>query len=71
MMFLILEGYAELVSLPLRLEFASLLFSGESLGFFNHDGNFRASRDKSSAIICMRTTPDLVSSAHSETFKGI
>jgi hypothetical protein len=42
MMFLILEGSAELVSLPLQLEFASLLFSGESLGFFNHTGNFRA-----------------------------
>jgi hypothetical protein len=32
-MFLVLEGYAALVSLPLRLEFASPLFSGESLGF--------------------------------------
>jgi hypothetical protein len=41
-MFLVLEGCAELVSLPLRLEFTSLLFSGESLGFFNHVGNFRA-----------------------------
>jgi hypothetical protein len=34
-MFLILESCAELVSLLVRLEFASLLFSGESLGFFN------------------------------------
>jgi hypothetical protein len=39
MMFLILEGCAELVSLPLQLEFSSLLFSGESLGFFNHVGS--------------------------------
>jgi hypothetical protein len=42
MMFLILKGCAELVSLPQRLEFTSLLFSGKSLGFFNHAGNFRA-----------------------------
>jgi hypothetical protein len=42
MMFLILKGYAELVSLPLQLEFTSLLFSGESLRFFNHTGNFKA-----------------------------
>jgi hypothetical protein len=41
-MFLILEGCVELVSLSLQLEVASLLFSGESLGFFNHVGNFRA-----------------------------
>jgi hypothetical protein len=41
-MFLILEGYTELVSLPLRLEFASLFFSDESLGFFNHAGSIRA-----------------------------
>jgi hypothetical protein len=32
-MFLILKGCTELVSLPLRLEFTSLLFSGKSLGF--------------------------------------
>jgi hypothetical protein len=41
-MFLILEGCTGLVSLLLQLEFTSLLFSGESLGFFNHVDNFRA-----------------------------
>jgi hypothetical protein len=42
MMLFVLEGCAELVSLPLRLEFTSILFSDESLGLFNHTGNFRA-----------------------------
>jgi hypothetical protein len=41
-MFLVLEGCAELVSLPLRLEFVCLLFSGESLGFFIHADNLGA-----------------------------
>jgi hypothetical protein len=54
MMFLILEGCAELVSLPLELEFTSLHFSGESLDLFNHADNFRAWSDQLSALICTR-----------------
>jgi hypothetical protein len=42
MMFLVLKGCVELVSLPLQVEFASLLFSSESIGFFSHVGNFGA-----------------------------
>jgi hypothetical protein len=38
-MFFSLEGCAELVFLPLQLEFVGLLFSDEILGIFNHSSN--------------------------------
>jgi hypothetical protein len=41
-MFLVLNGCAEFVSLPLRFGLAGHLFSGESLGFFNNVCNFKA-----------------------------
>jgi hypothetical protein len=40
-MFFSLEGYAELVFLALRFEFASLLFSDEIFDIFNHSNNIR------------------------------
>jgi hypothetical protein len=70
-MFFGLEGYTELVFLVLWLEFASLLFSDEILGIFNHSSNIMVCSDHLSFGIYMRPSLDLVCRVQHPTFKGI
>jgi hypothetical protein len=70
-MFFYFDGYAELVFLALRLEFASLLFGDKIICIFNHSSNIRVGSDQLSIVICNKLTPDPVFRAQHATFKGI
>jgi hypothetical protein len=64
------RGLCGVVFLALWLEFASLLFSDEILGIFNHSSNFRVWSDQLSTIICTRPTLDLVFSCATCDLQG-